>query len=264
MKKIFIFILPVLLLGCEKDPSTPTLYVNSESIFSVSDTSCVSFVKGYLEYASRDSYSHEKGWNLGSLLSIYGHSDSKFADAVELFQYGASGYNNVRPGVQNNESILPTGDICGTNYDWGVYCNINGVSKDEHFRVLTADEWDYIYSKRDNAAQLRQLFDYFDNTYLLFFPDNWIGSYNQKVYSTLSWKEPEVYKKQVTIDDLHNLGIVVIPFIKAGYSYNYPTAKSGMYWTSTYGAAFSVYDGVIYNIEPNCFLAVQLVKDVKK
>lgn len=251
MKKLIILILPLLLIGCQKDPVTPTLHAEAESAFSVSETACVSFAFGNLEF--NHLYWPNAYWKLSYFFDLDGISVDHH-NMVNLFQYGASGYNNVRPGVDNGSSI-PTSDIAGTNYDWGVYCIIEDVKDSRHFRVLTADEWDYVFSKRPNARILKRNIA----NYLLLFPDNWIGSYNQEVYN-------KQYANGVYLREWNLLGIAVIPKLvpRTNTYYNYPTSKSGMYWTSTYKAAFSVDEGVVYDVDPNSFMAVQLVKDVRK
>ena len=76
---------------------------------------------------------------------------------IDLFGYGTSGYMGCEPTKTDCESNrYQQTDIANTKYDWGVYNPIsNGGNKEGLWRTLTADEWDYLFSKRPNADKLR-------------------------------------------------------------------------------------------------------------
>lgn len=68
------------------------------------------------------------------------------SDWIDLFAYGATGYNGYNPGTLNQAEV--PGDIDGTHYDWGVHCNIQNATPSSGWRTPTAAEWDTIIHRR--------------------------------------------------------------------------------------------------------------------
>lgn len=78
---------------------------------------------------------------------------------IDLFGWGTSGYMGCQPtefSDKNSEYGPTSGDIAGTNYDWGLYNPItNGGNKEGVWRTPTANEWTYLQTDRPNANKLK-------------------------------------------------------------------------------------------------------------
>ena len=95
----------------------------------------------------------------------------------DMFHWASSGYKGVGPDY-HSETSSKYGD--GTNqiskswWDWGWYNPItNGGNVARMWRVLTTKEWQYIYSLRENAANLRCQGTVCGVKGYIFLPDNW-------------------------------------------------------------------------------------------
>lgn len=89
--------------------------------------------------------------------------DPAYDGWIDLFGWGTSGYNDCLPtkadGYNSANEYGPEGtfDLTGDNaqYDWGRHNAIsNGGDLAGSWRTLTLPEWEYLFSGRDNAAQL--------------------------------------------------------------------------------------------------------------
>lgn len=66
--------------------------------------------------------------------------------------------------------------IDSTNYDWGIYNAItNGGGQDSIWRTLTAEEWNYLIFKRNNAENLYGVATINGVNGVILLPDNWIS-----------------------------------------------------------------------------------------
>ena len=84
------------------------------------------------------------------------NNSPKYDGWLDLFGYGTSGYMGLEPTEISTGSQYPASTIANTNYDWGVYNPIsNGGNKEGLWRTLTANEWEYLFNKRANAAKVR-------------------------------------------------------------------------------------------------------------
>ena len=64
--------------------------------------------------------------------------------------------------------------ISNSKYDWGVYNEIrNGGGCKNCWRVLTNNEWRYLFCKRENAARLFTFATVAGVKGLIVLPDNW-------------------------------------------------------------------------------------------
>ena len=74
---------------------------------------------------------------------------------IDLFGWGTSGYMGCQPtefSEKSSEYGPSSGDVAGTNYDWGLYNPItNGGNKEGVWRTPTSSEWAYLQTDRPNA-----------------------------------------------------------------------------------------------------------------
>ena len=170
MKKLF-FILAAL---CSATMfAAPDGAINGK--FSVSADKQVFFASGNLQYRPYygDWQFAEHQWNvIGADNSNAG--DIYYKDYLDLFGWGASGYNDCYPYLATTVSSdygPATGDIAGTDYDWGSVAE--SMDLDPIWRTLTKDEWDYLLNTRTNAANLRTKYLVHGVGGLILLPDNW-------------------------------------------------------------------------------------------
>ena len=116
--------------------------------FSVSPTKKVYFAKGNLQYrASTNIWRFaENQWDTIGSANV--NRSATYDGWIDLFCYGASGYNSAVPYGFYDNSIY--GDYCqedisGTNYDWGSFNPIsNAGNKSGLWRTMTYEEWNYL------------------------------------------------------------------------------------------------------------------------
>ena len=134
------------------------------------------------------------------------HISSTYAGWIDLFGFGASGYKNRYPWMTSTNaaeySIPNRNDIEGTNYDWGMYNTIENYSPGT-WRTMSNEEWNYIYTKRKNAASLRAHATVNSVYGYIFLPDQWqqpegtsftpgkADSYATNTYTSLQWLQME-------------------------------------------------------------------------
>ncbi len=145
MRKIFTLILALVAtisLTMAQSPLTADGAINA--LFSTSDTTQVLFSRGNLQYnaaqgthACADGTTQAGTWHFATeqydvRLSENANRSASYDGWIDLFTYGASGYNGQMP--YNNSSELTKekmselGKIAGTYYDFGTYNAIeNGV-----------------------------------------------------------------------------------------------------------------------------------------
>lgn len=250
--------------------------------FSVSSTSKVRFSKGNLQYQASSST-----WRFAEdQLTLIGQSNDNASETfygwIDLFAYGANGYNGADPWLYENFGM--TTDINGTDNDWGVNPITNGGNTPKEWRTLTKAEWQYIMEERDNALSRYGAAIVNSIKGIVFLPDVWIcpsglsflidhsdnRDFADNTYSIIDWKSME------------EAGAVFLPIgghIKDGEYVNYgPTNIYGGYWTSTIDSGSTAYVLYTYSgktaggwFKPsvgmtsyNCSLGynVRLVKDI--
>ena len=131
-------------------------YINAQ--FTVASGTTVKFSKGNLQYdKSTDKFSFMK--HQYSTVETSGQNvGTNYANQniVSLFGWGTSGYDNQYPYKTSNSNYVNS-NLDGTNYDWGVYNKQSNQNKIEgggnhDWRVLTKDEWGYLFNTRSNTA----------------------------------------------------------------------------------------------------------------
>ena len=205
---------------------------------------------------------------------------------VTLFGWGTSGYNNKYPymtSTTNSDYGNGNSNISGTNYDWGVYNAIsNGGNQAGKWRTLTGGssgngEWDYLITKRTNAANLYGLGKVGSCTPgLIILPDDWKWEGDVAGFAA-SWESgPTDWSNKYSYSDwakMEAAGAVFLP--AAGYrddtSVN-NVGPDGFYWSSSYYTSYgygaynlSFYSGNVNPSDRNGRhggFSVRLVSDV--
>lgn len=180
MKKLLIVPLLLAFVACNNEsPELP-------GVFTVGKNKQIQFSPGLLQYrASTDTWRFAK-----SQLDFIGEDNVKISSSyngwIDLFGYGCSGYDNKYPWQtsRNREDYAPTFDdgITGTEYDWGIHCQIQNGGPEGSWRLPTCDDWYYMFLRRENANNLATL-AYVDTIKgLLLLPDNWENTLNLNLY----------------------------------------------------------------------------------
>lgn len=200
--------------------------------FSVAADKMVKFSQGNLQYQATTGT-----WRLAENQYDFVGDDNENAASdyegwIDLFGWGASGYNNVYPySTSTSSSNYGSGQIEGSNFDWGVYNAIsNGGDQAGMWRILSLDEWNYLLKYRKKASALRTYATVNGVEGWILLPDNWIvpedvalkpSNSKGNDYDLEAWKKLEVR------------GAVFLP--EAGYRNGTDingTNSMGKYWTS--------------------------------
>lgn len=251
----------------------------SAGLFSISATEQVMFAPGNLQYNPA-----KKKWQFAERqYEVIGTANANVSATyngwIDLFGWGTSGYADNMPftvSTKGDDYGPAEGDIYGSNYDWGIYSKIDGGG----WRTISMDEWEYVFSGRENAWALQGLATVCGVKGILLMPDGWVpDEYGEgpkfesvacefftNVYDETSWQAME------------KIGAAFFPLTgkRVGTQVS-ETDESGYYWTTeergecnatgvqvhynskeTYGSGFwrdlfSRSNG----------MAVRLVKDVK-
>ena len=265
-------------------------------VFSVSETGKVRFSQGNLQYrATTDTWrlAEQQWYYVGNANVLYGNvyqdgvksSNTLMAEDydgwIDLFNWGNSGWEESYPpynykkyyGETISSNITLTGQHA--NADWGVFNPIsNAGDQPGMWRTLTYAEWNYLYSKRENAKNLRGLATVDGVFGYVFFPDDWQlpdgltfvvnGTYSKNVISPSQWERME------------QAGAVFLPaagMTNSGARSVTDPGKQGFYWTATGNGAASA-RFFSFSTSSTAFnsnsatkdygRSVRLVKDVKK
>lgn len=189
---------------------------------------------------------------------------------IDLFGWGTSGFMGCQPTEvsDNNYDYGPsTGDIAGTNYDWGVYNPItNGGNKEGIWRTMTKDEWLYLRGKRPNASKLNVRCTVCGVQGSILMPDDfWNNRLRLPLDITAENASVNTYNAEQWAQ-LEALGVVFIPSIgyRAGKTWNI----GGDYWLSTNDAltyAWYFTSNCGFNNKYKYYgRGVRLVKDINK
>ena len=92
-----------------------------------------------------------------------------------MFGFGTSGYDNKYPYMSGTSNYIST-NLSGTNYDWGVYNDIdnpvnNRTESKGTWRTLSYTEWDYIVNSRSTSKRGTATVNKVNGVVIL--PDNW-------------------------------------------------------------------------------------------
>ena len=267
--------------------------------FSISPTQTVFFSQGNLQWKSRGVHPVAGGgtgpglWRFAlqqiDFIGIYNQNISaSYSDWIDLFGWGASGYNNVYPYTSTyTRSDYPDGAayIAGTNYDWGVYNAIsNGENTPGRWRTLTRSEAMYLFQSRPDASQKygEGMVDSVKGLILL--PDSWTLSLDDPFIADTGWQNVYTAQEWAVMEQA---GAVFLPAAgKGDRSLGRPTFVSdivncgsiGSYWLATYnrtpGGTFNpgpyIIEFCTEGIYYNCFSdnnywgsSVRLVRDAR-
>lgn len=222
--------------------------VNPE--FSVSPLRTIGFSTGNLQYSVSGSHATLDSTATGAWRFAPNQYDtvgaainSTISDTtiawIDLFGWGTSGYNGHHPYL--NTTNRPSYDmgynsLAGTNYDWGTFNAIlNGGNQPGQWFTLTSEEWNYLLSERDGAANKCGYATVCGVQGLLLLPDSWSNpmgtyfitgrgnGYATNVYNAHQWSIMESY------------GAIFLP--AAGYRIDSVAVTGvgsfGQYWTAT-------------------------------
>ena len=213
---------------------------------------------------------------------------------IDLFGWGTSGYNKKYP-FMNSTDYFDYGagprTISNSQYDWGVYNVIsNGGNRENIWRIMTRDEWRYLFCKRENASKLFTFATVAGVKGIILMPDNWKKPSGVKLVLSanhgLKYDADNRYVNSDLKADNYSLNIVSINgwrlleeagavFLPAAggrdYANIFEVQNCGFYWSGTvcgdaeaYMMGFSSVDIVATDFESRvCGFSVRLVRDVK-
>lgn len=262
-------------------------------VFSVGENKRIYFSQGNLTYLPCENRFrfHEKQYDRCSMLNnVYTVDDCwTWKYWIDLFFWGTSGWDggvyDYRPGTRNNKNEYYyinndiTQDMTGeyAEADWGVYNKIeNGGNQEGLWRVLSADEIMYLFSKRPNAGNLFAFADVYGVNGMIIFPDKFVCPSNItiKTYKEAGTDPKNNKLSFVEFALLEQLGVVFLPGCgKANYlAGTMVETKPGWYWTSTTGVVTSTYVQCLYFDEEKTGIvetirneghSIRLVQEVK-
>ncbi len=262
--------------------------------FSVSWNTKVRFSQGNLQYqASTDTWRFAANqWDHEGMRNE--RIDPDYNGWIDLFGWGTSGYNKKYPFMISTEYYdygAGPRTISNSQYDWGVYNAIsNGGNRANIWRIMTNNEWRYLFCKRENAAKLFAFATVAGVKGIIVMPDNWKKPSSVKLllsinhglrydadnrYVSTDLKADNYALNIVSISGwriLEEAGAVFLP--AAGgrdYANVFEVQNCGFYWSGTvngeaeaYMMAFSSGDIVATDFESRvCGFSVRLVRDVK-
>ena len=262
--------------------------------FSVAYNKKVRFSQGNLQYqASTDT------WRFAANQWDYeGHRNEEIdpdnAGWIDLFGWGTSGYNKKYPFMTSRrpaDYVPGERNIANTKYDWGFYNPIsNGGNQEKLWRVLTNNEWRYLFCKRKNASNLFAFATVAGVKGLVVLPDDWKKpagvNFELSINKGMKYIGDDEYINNVPKTSLfdHNVlsinawrileenGAVFLP--AAGgrdYANVFEAQLCGFYWSSTHldeGEAYMVgfssgnFVAADYELRSSGF-SVRLVRDVQ-
>lgn len=264
-------------------------------LFSVSATDKVMFSSGNLIYnASKNTWRFSD--NQYSTIGIFNNNISPAYDGwIDLFGWGTSGYQGKYPwmiSIANVDYGNGTNDIANTNYDWGLYNKIvNGGDQTGLWRILTKEEWNYLFNTRSNATKLFGLGSLNSELYgIILLPDDWTPPKDVPFIESVSnglvakdfyYKDNRDYVNHF-LDNIYtmsqweimeNAGAIFLP--AAGYRSDkdiYNSGTSGCYWSASYFDIYNAYYldfhshcvNPIYNNSRHCGRSVRLVQNYKR
>ena len=149
------------------DTIVPRTIPKRIGVFSVAADKQVSFSQGNLQYIQS-----MKTWqfaeNQQEYIGAANVNGGALADKIDLFGWSAS--NTTAPfGVSTSTNAA---DYAGDFVDWGT----NAICGDAPgtWRTLNMEEWEYLFEKRTNAAQLYSKGSIEGTRGMIVLPDNWV------------------------------------------------------------------------------------------
>lgn len=209
----------------------------------------VSFSQGNLHYHCKDNM-----WSFGyPQYYVIGSDNSKVAPdydgAIDIFCWG-TGDN---PTLFSDESV----DYLKFT-DWGTNAIENGGQTADYWRTMTADEWEYLLTKRPNATKLVAFGTVNAVNGIFILPDDWTPPFGyaevksaEDIYlgeTSTSYKDPDNNKNHFedntfTHDqwqsDMEPAGAVFLPAAGWFDSSIRSVYATGAYWSSTGSEAYA-------------------------
>jgi hypothetical protein len=198
------------------------------------------FSKGNLQYQASTGTWRFAEHQYDVIGSANSNISSTYAGWIDLFGWGTSGWNSGATAYQpystsitnsdyypgNSSAYSLTGDYAYA--DWGVNNAIaNGHNDTGLWRVLTKDEWAYIFAERENATSKRSRGTVNNIAGYILLPDSWIlpdgltftpngENYEANVYTDEQWALMETngaiffpctgYRKGTTVSVVATVG----------------------------------------------------------
>lgn len=191
--------------ACKKDPAdnpidnpandtTPAATIQEgaiDALFSVSDTRQVRFSKGNLQYQATTATWRFAERQYDRIGLDNENISQHYAGWIDLFGWATSGFDCGNTYYMPYDHALLDDYDRGDGYgplpsrdydlvgqyakcDWGVYNAIsNGGNKAGLWRTLTAEEWGYVATARDNARQKLGVASIEGINGLVLLPDSW-------------------------------------------------------------------------------------------
>ena len=256
-----------------------------KSLFSVSADQQVFFSQGNLQYqASTNTWKFaDNQWDyVGTQNPASGNSggtvagsdnqniSSSYSGWIDLFGWGTSGYHdandpynvNYQPWSTSTSQVnssyncygygpstnMTAPNLTGTsaNYDWGVNNPIsNGGNQTNQWRILTKEEWDYVFNTRTTTSGIRYAKAKVNNVNgVILLPDDWNSSTYSLSYtnnsSGASFSSNTMTASQWSI--LEQAGAVFLPAVggRSGISVS-EIGSCGLYWSASYSDRYNAY-----------------------
>lgn len=203
-------------------------------VFSIGNSKQVRFSQGNLQYqASTDTWrfaakQYECIGSTNSNISLF------YQGWVDLFGYGTSGYNNVKPWLTDYD--MEAASITGTKYDWGLNNAIsNGGNREGLWHLLTIDQWEYLVSGRSGSRFAKATVA--DVRGLILLPDGWnTATFTlNAINDAAAGYESNFINASDWVDKLEANGVVFLPCagLREGTTVSFVNGF-GRYWSSTY------------------------------
>lgn len=214
-------------------------YIDAQ--FTVASGRTVKFSRGNLQYKGTTGmfrFAENQYDYVGKAAGNTAPSASQAA-WIDLFGWGTSGYDNKYPYMTStNDGDYVNSNLDGTNYDWGVYNKQSNQNKiegggDHDWRVLTIDEWRYLFNERTGHRYAKATVCSKDGVILL--PDNWSdGTYTLSKYNDGA---AGFGSNNINTSDwatLEAAGCVFLPAAMFRYGTTvYDNYDMNLYWSST-------------------------------
>jgi|GEM_PF-2471429 len=197
---------------------------SKNSGFSVSPGKKVKFSQGNLQYQASTGT-----WRFAEHQYDYvgvGNKNisSTYSGWIDLFGWGTGNYPTL--ASRNNSDY-------STFTDWGVRKISNGGNNTNQWRTLTKKEWEYLYSGRKNASNLRGVGIVNNVLGYIFLPDDWSLPSGLRFMSDEEHPIPNKY----SIRDWARMELSGAIFLPAAGNRNgnrmNEVGDGGYYWSST-------------------------------
>lgn len=221
------------------------------SLFSVSSSKKVRFSKGNLQCRASTNT-----WRFAENQYDYIGGDnsnisSNYSGWIDLFGWGTSGYNHgailYHPydcGSGNNDYYAYGSASYNLNNqtgkaDWGYNRISNGGNKENKWRTLTADEWNYVINARNTASGKRFAKATVNNIKgVILLPDNWSDSYynlsNINMGNSGDGFINNLISSTTWYDALESHGAIFLPAAGSRFEKNVESVNIiGEYWSAS-------------------------------